>query len=613
MNCFEEFHLEVALAESFEDPANPQTAERSSSPTLPVRGAMASQNTTAMQVSEEARDATAPAKRARTSKVQSIDQATQRAINDNFKSWPASAIDSTLVENLTLRQRIARDKLRQRASPPFPMGGPYYRHLKTIYAPAEDVGRQFKIAKPDEPISDALLKALQALRGGRPNHAPLLEFLRTGPSLNQKELVGLLRACLELRVKSVSQHHETALQILKYCVRSGFLLTRPDEMRLMNEHFNVILCQVLAAMRKERLSVESFWALMKKECHYVLNVVDADKVFAAAQWKDVKAEIKNLCSGTQLGMKMFGFALNHVASAEASELIEETVSLLEGMHLDIECVKEVRGNIRVELDKIATARICSERRAIQIRYRGLDIQVEVMGLEEEITRRLAAHIKSKAVEARALELFSCEEALIPLQTQDASQEDGVDADLVKEAVVARASADKILKESAWTSGENLLEILNEKMVLLLQVDETFKIELAMVEHMVRGGGEARLHQQVLYCLPAVGKPVNVASCALELVSVQKSVLHKFCNRATQGSVAVVIDAVRSLQRGLPPNMLTLAGTPFFDSVRLRFMHFFFATCRWAGKTGRQTRRCTARRPSVSSSRRSGKWTPKTGA
>ena len=52
------------------------------------------------------------------------------SLKDNFRGWSSIDIDGTVVDGLTLRETILRDKRKSRQSNYYPMGATYYGDLR---------------------------------------------------------------------------------------------------------------------------------------------------------------------------------------------------------------------------------------------------------------------------------------------------------------------------------------------------------------------------------------------------------------------------------------------------------------------------------------------------
>ena len=61
---------------------------------------------------------------------------------DNFQIWVAIDVDGKEIDGMTTRHSIATDKRTHQSDPSFPLGGPYFRNLRMLYAPDGEPSRQ---------------------------------------------------------------------------------------------------------------------------------------------------------------------------------------------------------------------------------------------------------------------------------------------------------------------------------------------------------------------------------------------------------------------------------------------------------------------------------------
>jgi hypothetical protein len=412
--------------------------------------------------------AKAPPKPKRVLKPQTIDTVTARALDDNFKGWPSSLTDGLRVDGLTLRETITRDKRRQREETGFAMGAVYYRDLKSKYQAPDDPAKQLVVADATLPVSPSLVVALQALRGGVPNRTVLTEFLAGDPTLNQKELVGLLRVVLEQKPAVSAAAASLCLDVLKYCARKRFLAAHPAEMQVMRAIFDQTLLQSFLQLKRDRLPTSTFVSVYAQELPYVLDLAAVLKVLQAEDWLAVASELYKVTESSALGHKMFGYALVSVTSEQMGRVMTEKINGEDPHVMTVQRVEMLRQEMREQCLLIPGQKLLLEKRCIKVDYRGTAFEVEVTGLNEEISVRIACEIKGRAVETDLLVPLVCEDALQPHSLFGAPNK--VDEQLLKEARLARAAANGMLEQEAWSSGEFVVETLEARSGTLFLLD-----------------------------------------------------------------------------------------------------------------------------------------------
>ena len=108
-----------------------------------------------------------------------------------FKGWDAAAVDGILVEHMTLRKRLLRDKASwvEKGVPALSVA--YYRGLKAAYRDEDHGPSKLVVDKQrDEngrPLNKQLLTALSLLRVAKPCRAALRSWIENWPTPAQKD------------------------------------------------------------------------------------------------------------------------------------------------------------------------------------------------------------------------------------------------------------------------------------------------------------------------------------------------------------------------------------------------------------------------------------------
>lgn len=101
------------------------------------------------------------------------DATVDKILKDNFKGHTQFEVDGMLHEGMTLRQRLLHDRRRHNEDArSLPMGGPYYKELKTLYTSCDSPARLLKVADTTVAVSDTLVAALMALKGVKKSAGP---------------------------------------------------------------------------------------------------------------------------------------------------------------------------------------------------------------------------------------------------------------------------------------------------------------------------------------------------------------------------------------------------------------------------------------------------------
>eukprot|EP00974_Lingulodinium_polyedra_P087166 8450871-Lingulodinium_polyedra.AAC.3 len=277
------------------------------------------------------KDTSTPRKR-RVLRKRSTEEIVQKALLDNFKGWSHHDIDVHQVDGKSLRCRLADDKRAQLSGAPVVMGASYYKNLKELYSNAGSPEKRLQVKDNSLEVNPRLQKALVAYRSANSNKALLTEYLATAKGINQKELVGLFRCACALKPSVSTRSLHLALDLMRFAQRLKLSTLFAEEVNIMRHLFDDTLLAAFALLKKEQVSVATFWNLYSDICPLVLNVDDVQRLVSCkTKWTDVKEELLRVTGATKVGMRMFGFAAQLVLAQTVSDKIDAELKKLEGV------------------------------------------------------------------------------------------------------------------------------------------------------------------------------------------------------------------------------------------------------------------------------------------
>lgn len=83
--------------------------------------------------------------------------------------------------------------------------------------------------------------------------------------------------------------------------------------------------------------------------------------------------------------------------------------------LTVKTFADAKSSIKAEVGKSYNADLLNGKRVIRVSYRGLDVPVEATTMQDQITLRCAAYMKSRAVASKVLE--PCEDTLMAIDSE----------------------------------------------------------------------------------------------------------------------------------------------------------------------------------------------------
>jgi len=116
-------------------------------------------------------------------------------------------------------------------------------------------------------------------------------------------------------------------------------------------------------------------------------VVDADAMRAIMQleggeWSSVKTELGKITSGSQLGARLFGKAMDMVTSQAVRDAIQELIGKLPKSTITQKDVDNIMDKL-TEVTKDMSMKALTQKRQVLLNYRGLEVTIVVTNVMEE--------------------------------------------------------------------------------------------------------------------------------------------------------------------------------------------------------------------------------------
>lgn len=504
--------------------------------------------------------------------------AVQKSLADNFRGFTAAQTDVVLVNGLTLREKLMADKRAHKHGDQGTMGGQYYRQLRIEYSSSDPVEKILVPKTPIQPVQEEFKNALVGLQSVPCVPAKIVEWCRTAPPLNQRELCGLYKSQLLLRPSASKQQLSVCLDVMTYVHRTKMHVLFPDEAAAMEKTWDEVLVQAYLAFKNQGLPLSTFWAAHKEIGSLVLPVADVEALFAAnEQWVDVEQQLQRVCSTSVVGQKMFGFLNDRLIQHKVSvEMNKFTGNLMNAVKLDEATCSQQVSACKTNIGLIPGIENLPARRVAMINYRGLSAPTQVLSIFEEIEVRWAAVVKARATETQKLEAMLFENDLVDEKTMQKHTGLDVTLQVLKNAALARATANQLVKSDSVDtepSGQIMKEILTRKAQALQSLDRTFKLDIAFICGMQGIPGETRLQTAALECLPGPDSPLSTEASLTKLGSLLASPLFAFCGKGAQNKVAIIKGLVSSIHKQCRPILPVAENNTFVTQCALRLSYF----------------------------------------
>jgi hypothetical protein len=206
---------------------------------LPVAAEAAAGSTLLQDMAEPSK------KRRRQNGRRGEDEQIERSIQQHFAHLPVLVVETSRVEGLLLRDRIARDRRAMKEEcGNSRLGASYWRNLVQLYSAGVEGVQTLKAEDPSQAVQDALIQGLEA--ACRPNPAtrtmePLVVFLQHTQPLNQKELIGLFKALDSGGSMGKVNSDLVMVEVMKYLVRAKQVDKFAKEVATMKASFDEAL------------------------------------------------------------------------------------------------------------------------------------------------------------------------------------------------------------------------------------------------------------------------------------------------------------------------------------------------------------------------------------
>lgn len=511
-------------------------------------------------------------KKRRRLQTQTTNEIVARKLYDNFRTASSEVTDCIKVQGQTLRERIRNDIYKARADPNFKMGSGYYKELKALYMQSAAAADALQVVDKALPVCPKLMAAIGAYQSSQKNSAPLVSWLEIATGANQKEVVGLLRLGLRLEPSLSLKQAQVVASIGKFMVRCKVHKSCRKEYEAFRPHIDASLCMLYAHAKKEHVTLGVFVALHRDLCHLLAGQGDIETVLAcssAGSWADVADELMRITSGSIWGMKALGFARLLVQGATLGRVLDEEIEELARSDMTVDRVQALRMKMMTMVEELDVGGVLrSQKRTVDLQYLGIPLVVTVSDPTEEVRMRIGCQVKMHAAGRGLTNLFG-EAAFVTPLTDFVS----VDPSLYADTQAARDLIDGVLRNSDVESGEYMRELVHKKSVVLLSLDPTFKVELAVFAWICGAGGSSAVHQRVLGILPDASRSAALTAAQTQLHTLRQSEMAKCVLRATQTELQMVSETLDLMLAGKPVKEATLRHSDFMKAVGAQ-LHWF---------------------------------------
>ena len=524
-------------------------------------------------------------------RVRSEEQAVDKCLKDNFPpSWGTAEFDVPRNGFPALRERIRADRSRCKVDKHFTMGKHYYEKLRAEYAPSDSAERQMPLLNPHEPQDPAMDSALAACLRHNKDFSAILHWLQTVEAVNQKVFRCLCKGMLRLSPTN-AENSSLMIDVLSFVRRLGLQDKFPETWKPMREHFDAALCKSISTFKVNNKSMELWWDSFHESAGLLLPAKEtAECVKVETDFVDVKESLKIVVESCAAGRAMFIKAHESVRAKDLEHVVEASVKRLRQGGLTQHRIDAERKLFNAALEPIGKKPTDMFRsKDIVVEYRGLQLEVPVMCVNDMWSYHVAALFKSVGVDSGAVPKLWCEDELVGERGAPTNK---VEGKLLQPTINARAACRGFITDAEFESGEVIAATLAAKAKFLRGIDAKFSIDAQVFLSHIGDKVGRRFQEAVLATLPTEASGKLVSEALERLDSLQQGKLLKFCGAQHISTFGMVHDWVRTLSQDRCPNFKDTSGSAFLTSVVAALGHF--VRVEDAASSGAQGKVLTAR-------------------
>ena len=244
----------------------------------------------------------------------------------------------------------------------------------------------------------------------------------------------------------------------------------------------------------------------------------------SGSWQPIATVLPRVVDSSMLGIMMFGWLLVPVLAESMQTFTDKCIDESLSGEVNTASIEKCAADCFQQAVSLGAVAVLGHRKNIKISYRGMQLIVQhTRGYEEELAIRIAAKLKSRCVGA-GVPLLVFESSVLGAPKQEAKDAPKVQPEALKDFAMAGATANGMLKEQVL-SGELVKEMITTKGQICVQVDKTFKIELALLVTACGEGGVARVQDLALEALPATTRSLTMQHSQQQLAMLSQQAQH----------------------------------------------------------------------------------------
>lgn len=427
-----------------------------------------------------------------------------------------------------------------------------------------------------EELSEELFTTLEDLNRHPRSYDNILDFLETGPKLNQKGVVLLYKQALRFNPNSGNDVVGLLLAVLKYSLRHKFVTAYSHEWKQVKDHLDQALVKSLSVWKASNLKTKLWWEAHRSYIGDICPTAETDACMEVLQdYARVETELCTVVASSAIGLKLFGNAHNQYQGSKLSVLMLSILSDLQKKDITLETIAAARKKFVEEA--VARGKGPKEsipKRAVEVSYRGADFALMVHSHYDGYLMREACMVEGMACDVGTLQPLFCEEHIIGDSRQKGT------AKVAKEVVataelVRKAAQAAVVSESP--SGDVILNALNANSAQFIQLHRAWRVSAAFWASVVGAGVERRLQAEVLACFNTEGGAASIDKAIKLMEKLGRSKLVSFCGLSLQAMFTSCQSFLADIKCNRPPKYDGTQDSGFLKRVMEKVSHFLVFT------------------------------------
>lgn len=504
------------------------------------------------------------------------DEAIQKCLKDNFAGWEPCQTDNFIVGGRSLREQLTYDRRRanQGDSDAPCMGKFYYDEMRSRYSSNQSPFKRLRVTNDRESLNSDLEAGLAGLNLHIKKYDRIMDFLHTGPEVNQLSLVVLYKHALKISASASGPSVLFLLAVLKYVGRHNLNTKYPTEFDLLKGHLDAALVSSWRSFQSRGLVAKTWWLGVRDSAKLILPEQQTQiliNLAAGAEWSSVESELAFVVQCSAIGERLFGAAFNKLLRGKMSGLIKAKVDELVGAPITVESVEKNR----VEFLAAVRARgrdpmEAMPLRDVDMRYRNTLLTLQCGSVYDEYLVNVATVTHGIAVDMRVMKPLFCEDYLV--KQDRVVPEKAIDEAVVAASIAARDAAVEAMSNKSQ-SAEVILETLEANRAVFCQLDRFWRVEEAFFKSVSGNNAETRLREEILCCLPSLEDSMTTDESIRKMDRLGVSKLLEFVGIGLQSVFRSVRQIVAAIDAGAAPSYDRENSSDFMKDIMERVACF----------------------------------------